>query len=141
MFCCLFWQLLLVLLQTDTTAAPPQQPSQLCRCKRIPPGDSRAIQRIQGIRAYPQIAHDHGNNFSGSEAAHSATTERNLRINACTGLHCGATPPPIGAAKGQTRRPGARNWCIGDPAKEKKQPRNSPLSDGSPSIRRTQLRL
>jgi hypothetical protein len=103
--------------------------------------ESRAIQRMQGICAHPQIAHDHGNSFSGSEAAHRATTERNLRINACTGLHCGATPPPLGAAKGQTRRPGARNWCIGDPAKEKKQPRNSPLSDGSPGIRRTQLRL
>ena len=53
------------------------------------------------IRAHPQIAHDHGNSFSGSEAAHSATTERNLRINACTGLHWGATPPPIATAKGQ----------------------------------------
>jgi len=115
-----------------TAAAPPQQPSQLCRCKRIPPGDSRAIQRIQGIRAYPQIAHDHGSvSISGSEAAHRATIERNLRINACTGLHCGATPPPIATAKGQTRRPGARNRCVGDPAKEKKRPRNSFLSDRS----------
>jgi hypothetical protein len=111
---------------------PPQQPSQLCRCKRIPPGDSRAIQRIQGILAYPQIAHDHGSvSISGSEAAHRATIERNLRINACTGLHCGATPPPIATAKGQTRRPGARNRCVGDPAKEKKRPRNSFLSDRS----------
>ena len=105
------------------------QPSQ--RCKRIPPGDSRAIQRIQGVRAYPQIAHDHGSSISGSEAAHRATIERILRINACTGLHCGATPPPIATAKGQSRRPGARNRCFGDPAKEKKHPRNSLLSDRS----------
>ena len=34
-------------------------------------------------------------------------------------------------AKGHTRRPGAHNWCFGDPAKEKKQPRNSSLSDRS----------
>jgi len=88
-------------------------------------GERRAIQRMQGIRAHPQLAHDHGNIFSGREAAHSATTERSLRINACTGLHCGATPPPIATAKGQTRRPGARNRCAGDPAKEKKHPRNS----------------
>ena len=64
-------------------------------------GERRAIQRMQGIRAHPQLAHDHGNIFSGREAAHSATTERSLRINACTGLHCGATPPPIATAKGQ----------------------------------------
>jgi hypothetical protein len=105
------------------------QPSQ--RCKRIPPGDSRAIQRIQGVRAYPQIAHDHGSSISGSEAAHRATIERILRINACTGLHCGAAPPPTATAKGQSRRPGARNRCFGDPAKEKKHPRNSLLSDRS----------
>ena len=86
---------------------------------------SRAIQRIQGIRTYPQIAHDHGSSTSGSEAAHTATTECNLRMNACIRLHCGATPPPIATAKGQTRRPGARNRCIGDPAKETKHPRNS----------------
>jgi hypothetical protein len=95
------------------------------------PGDSGAIQRIQGIRAYPQIAHDHGSSISGSEAAHTATTERNLRINACTRLHCGATPPPIATAKGQTRRPGARNRSVGDPAKEKKHPRNSSVWDQS----------
>ena len=53
---------------------------------------------------------------------HTATTERNLRINACNRLHCGATPPPIATAKGQTRRPGARNRCVGDPAKEKMHP-------------------
>jgi hypothetical protein len=140
MFRCLFLQLL--------CCDPPQphcaaQPS--CDCIAMtalqahPRAESRAIQRIQGICAHPQIAHDHGNSWS--EAAHRATTERNLRINACTGLHCGATSPPIGSTKGQTRRPGARNWCIGDPAKEKKQPRNSSLSDGSPGIRRTQLRL
>ena len=99
-------------------------------CERIP-GDSRAIQRIQGISAYPQIAYDHGSSISGSEAAHKATTERNLRINACTRLHCGATPPPIATAKGQTRRPGARNRCAGDPAKEKKHPRNSSVWDQS----------
>ena len=90
-------------------------------CERIP-GDSRAIQRIQGISVYLQISHDHGSSISGSEAAHTATTERNLRINACTRLHCGATPPPIATAKGQTRRPGARNRCVGDPAKEKMHP-------------------
>ena len=75
-------------------------------------GERRAIQRMQGIRAHPQLAHDHGNIFSGREAAHSATTERSLRINACTGLHCGTTTPPIATAKGQTRHPGARNWCL-----------------------------
>ena len=32
-------------------------------------------------------------------------------------------------AKGLTRRPGAHNRCFGDPAEEKKQPRNSSLSD------------
>ena len=129
-----------VLLQ-PTAAAPRRAAAATARCCERIPGDSRAIQRIQGISVYPQISHDHGSRISGSEAAHRATTERNLRINACTRLHCGATPPPIGTAKGQTRRPGARNWCIGDPAKEKKEPRNSSLSDGSPGIRRTQLRL
>ena len=34
-------------------------------------------------------------------------------------------------AKGQTRRPGAQSRCFGDPAEEKKQPRNSSLSDRS----------
>ena len=107
-------------------AQPPQRAA-----VSASPGDSRAIQRIQGIRACPQIAHDHGSSISGSEAAHRASTERNLRINACTRLHCGATPPPIATAKGQTRRPGARNRCVGDPAKEKKHPRNSSVWDRS----------
>ena len=54
-------------------------------------GESRAIQR-ESIRAHPQIAHDHGNSLSGSNVAHGAAIERNLRINACdtcNGLHCG----------------------------------------------------
>ena len=110
-----------VLLQ-PTAAASRRAAAATARCCERIPGDSRAIQRIQGISAYPQISHDHGSSISGSEAAHKATTERNLRINACTRLHCGATPPPIATAKGQTRRPGARNRCVGDPAKEKMHP-------------------
>ena len=93
-------------------------------------GERRAIQRMQGIRAHPQLAHDHGNIFSGREAAHSATTERSLRINACTGLHCGATPPPIATAKGQPAVE-APQWVLADPTKEKEQLRNSSLSDRS----------
>jgi hypothetical protein len=88
----IFWQLLL----QPTAAALRSRRSAASAW-----GERRAIQRMQGIRAHPQLAHDHGNIFSGSEAAHSATTECSLRINACTGLHCGATPPPIDTAKGQ----------------------------------------
>jgi hypothetical protein len=114
------------------TAAAPRRAVAVSAASALPPpGGSRAIQRIQGIRAYPQIAHDHGSSISRSEAAHRATTARNLRINACTGLHSGATQPPIATAKGQSRRPGARNRCFGDAAKEKKHPRNSLLSDRS----------
>ena len=115
----------------NLTAAAPRRAACRHSAASASPGESRAIQRIHGIRAHPQTAHDHGNSFSGSEAAHRATTEHNLRINACTGLHCGATPPPIATAKGQTRRPGARNWCFGDPAKKKKQPKNSSISNRS----------
>ena len=35
-------------------------------------------------------------------------TVHNLRINACTMLHCITTPPPIATAKGQTHRSGAQ---------------------------------
>ena len=89
---------------------------------------------MQGIRAHPQLAHDHGNIFSGREAAHSATTERSLRINFESTLAPGSTVaqhhlrlllprdnPPF--------RP--RSGCFGDPTKEKEQLRNSSLSDRS----------
>ena len=115
---------------------PPPPPCSAARCSRChaagtSPGESRAIRRIQGIRDHPLTARNHGNGFSGREAAHRATTRRNPRITACARLHSGTTQPPIATAKGQTRRPGAHNWCFGDPAKEKKQPRNSSLSDRS----------
>ena len=71
-------------------------------CERIP-GDSRAIQRIQGIRAYPQIAHDHGSSISGSEAAHGnhRAQPANQRLhqaplwrNTTSDRHCQGTNPP-----------------------------------------------
>ncbi len=113
-----FWQVLGNTPRTLTT--PPQ------RAASASPGESRAIQR-ESICAHPQIAHNHGKSLSGSEVAHRAATERNLRINACNGLRCGTTTPPIATAKGQTRHPGAR--CLGDPVKAKKHARNSSLSN------------
>ena len=117
---------------TRNSAAPRRRrrgraPSRQAACRSL--GRSRASKRIQAIRDHPLAAHSHGNSFSGSEAAHRAAAGRNPRITACARLHSSATPPPIATAKGQSRRPGARNWCFGDPAKEKKTPRNSSLSD------------
>ena len=101
MFRCLFLQLLCCDHRRRTAPRSRHDCSAVTALQAHPRAESRAIQRMQGICAHLQIAHDHGNSFSGSEAAHRATTERNLRINACTGLHCGATPPPIATAKGQ----------------------------------------
>jgi len=91
-----------VLLQ-PTAAAPRRAAAATARCCERIPGDSRAIQRIQGIRAYPQIAHDHGSSISGSEAAHGnhRAQPANQRLhqaplwrNPTSDRHCQGTNPP-----------------------------------------------
>ena len=91
------------------------------------PGESRAIWRICGKRCHPQTDLNHGNNFSHREGATGAAIRRNRESPLAPSLPGGNAAPAMAIAKGQTRRPGAQSRCFGDPAEEKKQPRNSSL--------------
>jgi hypothetical protein len=59
----------------------------------------------------------------------AASTGRQPRINACAVPRGQIHAHTISIAKGLARRPGAYRRCFRDPAEEKKQPRNSLLSD------------
>ena len=114
-----------VLLQ-PTAAAPRRAAAATARCCERIPGDSRAIQRIRGIRAYPQIAHDRGSSISGSEAAHTATTERNLRINACTRLCDSSTvaQPHLRSPLLPRDKPAVQAPAIGAPGTQRRRRSN-----------------
>ena len=104
-------------------AAPPRRAAAGAASR--PPGESRAIHRISGSRCHLQTALDHGNNFLHQEGATGAAIGRNHESPLAPGLPRGIAAPAMAIAKGQTRRPGAQSRCFGDPAEEKKQPRNS----------------
>ncbi len=74
------------------------------------PGNGRAIRRIRGIQQHRLAALGQGNS----------------PLIMCARAHPQGV---IASHTGQTRRPGAQLRCFGDPAEEKKQPRNSSLSD------------
>ena len=117
---------------TRNSAAPRRRrrgraPSRQAACRSL--GRSRANQRIQGIRRVPRIALDHGNVVAATEARQRSAAGRYSRINASATHTLQPSRPRATHAKGLARRPGAHNRCFGDPAKEKKQPRNSSLSD------------
>ena len=125
-----FWQLLKICnLTAACRPAPPRAAAPHSAASTAIPGrKSSNPANPRDPLSQPQRAHDHGNSFSGSEGQpHSAICESTL----APGSQLYTTPRPIATAEGQTRRPGTRNWCFGDTAKEKKQPRNSSLSDRS----------
>ena len=89
------------------------------------------MHRFHRNHCHPPTALDHGNNFSQREDALRAATKRTRESPHAPGSLSNITAPTIAITKGQTRRPGAQQRCFGDPAEEKKQPRNSSLLDRS----------
>jgi hypothetical protein len=67
-----FWEFLATSATSPLPLSSPRSRRHSCKHIHIPESSNPANPRDPLSR--PQIAHDHGNRFSGSEAAHRATT-------------------------------------------------------------------